>query len=385
MKRVDEKFRLLTPEQERSIEDRLKAYRAQFGNPMRWPDKSESAGSTRTENEEASGQEEDMRPTHKVFDEKALGALVQFALTNDNLKSRVRALQCVKPDLPLVVAPEDWSTRLQKLRCEWPNFSAVIDQVETDFAIGQAMIDAGEKLPINITPMVMVGPPGCGKSSFMQALSDALELPLHRRSLETMMTSSDLFGSSRTYSNSEPGALFNMLTGTGGVAKAYPANFLLACDELDKISGDDRFKPVNVLLSLLEPSTNKNIMDASAQIEMDLSRLNILFTANDLQSGAISEPLLSRLTVMQIEPLSHDQMRALTTRMYADLVRNFKMPCEKIPKLTEAGIQELAKCASVREQKAKLKQALGRALVNRSPEIKIQRSEHQATHRIGFY
>lgn len=251
MRRVEEKFGLLPDVHKKNVERRLKAFAASFSQD----DSGEMATDELTKDEanvNTSADTDASRPKHRVFEPRALSALVQYAATNDHFKSVISRLRHVAPDLPLAVLPSHWQLSLEGLRSEWPNFSAVIDQIECDLSLTQAMTEDSKEVAITLTPTVLVGPPGCGKSSFLEALSKALDLPLHRRSLETMMTSSELLGSARTYSNSEPGVLFNLLTGTGGVPNAYPANFLLACDELDKIGGDERFKPVNMLLSLLE-------------------------------------------------------------------------------------------------------------------------------------
>lgn len=384
MKRVEEKFGLLPDAHKKNVERRLKAFAASFSQD----DSGETANDEMAKddaNVETSTDSDASRPTHRVFEPRALTALVQYAATNDHFKSVINRLRHVTPDLSLAVLQSHWQLSLEGLRSEWPNFSAVIDQIECDLSLTQAMTEDGKEVAITLTPTVLVGPPGCGKSSFLEALSKALNLPLYRRSLETMMTSSELLGSARTYSNSEPGILFNLLTGTGGVPQAYPANFLLACDELDKIGGDERFKPVNMLLSLLETSTNNCIQDACAQIAMDLSKLNIMFTANDLNVDAVSAPLLSRLAVVEIEPMTQSQMHAVTQKLYDDLVRDFKIPTEKVPKLTQASIHALSMSESVREQKAKLRRAMGQALKTHQTEIHIARTECKVARKIGFY
>jgi ATP-dependent Lon protease len=371
MRRVDEKFTLLPKHQQREIESRLTKFAEKnlFASP---PTPLEA-------------EDEEEVPKHRVFDPNALSALAKYAVTNENLKPRASALRSLRPDVKLAVLQEHWPAKLEQLKTDWPNFHEVIEQVECDLTLSCAISKPDQPCPITLTPMLMVGPPGCGKSSFMSALSEALNLAMHRKSLETMMTASELLGSSRTYSNSEPGIFFNLLTATGGVPQQLPANFLLALDELDKIAGDKRFPPVNMLLSLLEPSTNSKIADASAQIEMDLSRVNFLFTANDLNTGAISEPLLSRLTVRQIEPLSFDQMCTTTQRLYQELIADFTLPTELIPTLNDDAIASLAASTSVREQKLRLRAAMGHALKHRLPILHVAAGKKIAGRRIGFY
>ena len=376
MRRVDKKFNLTEAEQ-REIDKRLGLC--------------DSLNAVETDMQKTVQQQEvdvsaEHQHTHRVFDPLALAALARYASSNENLKNREMALRRLKPDVQLSVLPKEWSTKTDTLKKDWPNFTEVVEQIESDLALSHAMSSQDHPCPVALKPMVMVGPPGCGKSSFLTALADALELPMQRQSLETMMTASDLLGSSRSYSNSEPGLLFNLMTGTGGVAKQMPANFLLALDELDKISGDTRFAPVNALLALLEPSTNKTIMDASAQIAMDLSRLNMIFTANEINTSVISAPLLSRLTVVHIEPLSKEQMLATSQRLYDELVSKFSLPSDRIPRLTDAAVAELASSQSVREQKTRLRMAMGYALKNGLRVLEVKPASCKFKNgKIGFY
>lgn len=327
---------------------------------------------------------DDQGPVHQVFDAAALKILVKTASTQDGLKARVRELQNLSPFRPLSVIPEDVVDKLSELKGDWPNFSDVIDQISCDLALSKAMAGEHEPAAISFTPMLLVGPPGCGKSSFMEALAAAIGLQMYRQSLERMMTSADLLGSSRMYSNSEPGAFFNLMTGTGGIAQAYPANFLMACDELDKLTGDPRYKPASALLSLLETSTNSRIVDGCALIEMDLSRVNYLFTANELHTDSMSQPVLSRLLIKHIQPLSFEQMCDLSVRLYSDLVAQFKLPEDQIPQLTESGIIALTKCGSVREQKSLLRQAMGKALIKGQSSLHFEEVPEKSMKRIGF-
>ena len=133
MKRVEEKFGLLPDAHKKNVERRLKAFAASFSQD----DSGETANDEMAKddaNVETSTDSDASRPTHRVFEPRALTALVQYAATNDHFKSVINRLRHVTPDLSLAVLQSHWQLSLEGLRSEWPNFSAVIDQIECDLS-----------------------------------------------------------------------------------------------------------------------------------------------------------------------------------------------------------------------------------------------------------
>lgn len=189
------------------------------------------------------------------------------------------------------------------MRSTFPNFSDVLDSVVAPH-VKLCAKNPAHRLP----PILLVGPPGVGKTLFSAAIATALDVPILRVDMASEQNNSSLAGSSAFWSNSSPGKLFNlMLSGTNLPPVANPVAFV---DELDKPNGDQRFNPISPLYTLLEPHSAKTFEDLSLPgLQIDVSHVRWIFSANDVDR--IPEPILSRMVVFEIEPPTTDQMREI--------------------------------------------------------------------------
>jgi ATP-dependent Lon protease len=257
------------------------------------------------------------------------------------------------------------------------NFSVFIDEVLIpSFALSHARANFKDTF-ISLAPTVLLGGPGVGKTLFASRLAEAFGLEFERMNLETSQASFELMGTSRGWSNAQPGRLFHWL------AKCQSANGLFVFEELDKASADPRFSPLHPLIQLLEPTTSKAIYDQCVpELKLDVSKLNWIFTANSL--SGVSAPILSRLNVVEIPPLTAEQAKSVALRQYAGLIRDMNLnSAVKIPKLTAHGL-EILSTESPRRQRVLLHMALGRAVAGKRAELELSKPTSK-NRSIGFY
>lgn len=147
-------------------------------------------------------------------------------------------------------------------------------------------------------PTVLVGPPGCGKSSLLRALVRLCGQK--ERTLNLAGSSSNaehaLIGVSSGFASSKPSMIVE------AIAADNIANPIFIFDELDKVRPTQNTDIHAHLLALLEPGESKNLYDAYLQTSLNLSACSFLFSAND--TVTIPKPLLSRLNVIQMPDLS---------------------------------------------------------------------------------
>lgn len=150
--------------------------------------------------------------------------------------------------------------------------------------------------------LLLVGPPGVGKTSIAKSVADVLHRKFQRLSLGGVHGEADIRGHRRTYVGSMCGLIINALRKSGSM------NPLILLDEIDKVfsttgSGAGSASRINgdpgaALLEVLDPEQNNTFMDHYIGFPVDLSQVLFFCTANDL--GGISRPLLDRMEVIEI-------------------------------------------------------------------------------------
>ncbi|MGH2850732.1 MAG: endopeptidase La [Solirubrobacteraceae bacterium] len=207
-----------------------------------------------------------------------------------------------------------WSTRSEErldpvearavLDADHAGLEDVKDRVTEYLAVRKLREERGiEADPRSGAILTLIGPPGTGKTSIGESIARATGREFVRMSLGGVRDEAEIRGHRRTYIGALPGRLVRALRDAGTI------NPVILLDEVDKIGADWRGDPSSALLEVLDPAQNHSFRDHYLDVELDLSQVLFIATAN--QADTIPGPLLDRMEVINFDGYTGEEKLAI--------------------------------------------------------------------------
>ncbi|MGJ7553319.1 AAA family ATPase [Variovorax sp. RB3P1] len=270
----------------------------------------------------------------------------------ENSKFLTKVLSTSEFKEVLTVADEVVFDELER---DFPNFRDVINFYKAQFRLCAL---TGRT---RISPILLLGPPGVGKTLFSKKLAQALKTGFTFIDMASASSAWVLSGLHASWHGAKSGKIFDAML------YSPTASPIVVLDEIEK-PVDAQRDPKNALYQLLEENSASEFVDEFVDHPVNLSSVIYIACANTLDG--ISEPLLTRFKIFDIAPPSAEEQALIIKKMYLDEIEGSNLFSHHL----DGAIVDSLLTASLREAKSKITDAVGMALLEHTPaEIRVLR------------
>ncbi len=220
--------------------------------------------------------------------------------------------------------------------------------------------------------LLLVGPPGVGKTSIGRSVAEALGRQFYRFSVGGIRDEAEIKGHRRTYIGALPGKFVQAIRETG------VANPVIMLDEIDKIGASYHGDPASALLEVLDPEQNNDFLDHYLDIRFDLSKVLFICTANQLDT--IPAPLLDRMETLRLAGyIGSEKVLIAKHHLWPRLLKRSGLAPRQI-KVTDAALRQITEGYAREAGVRNLEKQLGRIVRKAAVQI-VQ--DKETTLRVG--
>lgn len=207
--------------------------------------------------------------------------------------------------------------------------------------------------------ILLVGPPGVGKTSIGKSIAETLGREFYRFSLGGMRDEAEIKGHRRTYIGAMPGKFVQALKQVG------TANPVIMLDEIDKVGASFQGDPASALLEALDPEQNNDFLDHYLDLPIDLSKVLFICTANQLDT--IPAPLLDRMETIRLAGyITEEKLAIAKNHLLPKLLSNARIKARQLriakPALKKI-IESYAREAGVRNLEKQMQRIIRKSVV----------------------